>query len=80
MASTGRNATCPCGSGKKFKHCCESKQRSAFSSRLVLVLIAGVLLAAVLAAISNSRSDSGSSRVWSAEHGHYHDAAGRETR
>jgi hypothetical protein len=80
MASPGRNDPCRCGSGKKFKHCCESKQRSAFSSRLVFILIAGVLVAAILAAISNSRSGSGSSRVWSAEHGHYHDAAGRETR
>jgi len=22
LAATGRNAPCPCGSGKKFKHCC----------------------------------------------------------
>lgn len=29
---TGRNDTCPCGSGKKFKHCClrkgDGEQRS----------------------------------------------------
>jgi SEC-C motif len=29
----GRNETCPCGSGKKYKHCCldkdEAKQRAA---------------------------------------------------
>ena len=22
---TNRNDTCPCGSGKKYKHCCETK-------------------------------------------------------
>ncbi|HEY4255494.1 MAG TPA: SEC-C metal-binding domain-containing protein [Chlamydiales bacterium] len=25
MQKTGRNDPCPCGSGKKFKKCCESK-------------------------------------------------------
>jgi len=25
MEKTGRNDPCPCGSGKKFKKCCESK-------------------------------------------------------
>ncbi|VHO02136.1 SEC-C metal-binding domain-containing protein [Candidatus Rhabdochlamydia sp. T3358] len=25
MNKTGRNDPCPCGSGKKFKKCCESK-------------------------------------------------------
>ena len=25
MAKTGRNEPCPCGSGKKFKHCCYGK-------------------------------------------------------
>lgn len=25
MKKTGRNEPCPCGSGKKFKKCCESK-------------------------------------------------------
>ena len=27
--SVSRNAPCPCGSGKKFKHCCGSKARAA---------------------------------------------------
>ncbi len=25
----GRNAPCPCGSGRKYKHCCEAKDRAA---------------------------------------------------
>ena len=29
MPKTGRNAACPCGSGKKYKHCCLDKDRAA---------------------------------------------------
>jgi protein O-GlcNAc transferase len=37
MAKPGRNDVCPCGSGKKFKHCCLLKQtRGASSSQETL--------------------------------------------
>lgn len=29
MAKTGRNAPCPCGSGRKYKKCCLSKDEAA---------------------------------------------------
>jgi len=29
MAKIGRNEQCPCRSGKKYKHCCAQKERSA---------------------------------------------------
>lgn len=29
MPTTGRNEPCPCGSGKKYKHCCMPKDRAA---------------------------------------------------
>jgi len=29
MAKTGRNELCPCGSGKKYKHCCMGKNESS---------------------------------------------------
>ena len=29
MPKTGRNNPCPCGSGKKYKHCCLEKDRAA---------------------------------------------------
>ena len=29
MPRTGRNDPCPCGSGKKYKHCCLEKDRAA---------------------------------------------------
>jgi len=28
MSKIGRNSPCPCGSGKKYKHCCEQKEAS----------------------------------------------------
>jgi hypothetical protein len=46
MATTvGRNDPCPCGSGKKFKHCCIGKPppevRRRFMIAPLLVLVAG---------------------------------------
>ena len=29
MPKTGRNDPCPCGSGKKYKHCCLERERTA---------------------------------------------------
>ena len=33
MIRTGRNDPCPCGSGRKFKRCCERKQAQSSSSK-----------------------------------------------
>lgn len=76
MARTGRNDPCPCESGKKFKQCCAAKQNQ-MSPLLLVALIAGAVLAVVVIVTSVRRSSS-SGQVWSAEHGHYHDASGRE--
>jgi len=76
MARIGRNERCPCGSGKKFKQCCESKKEGG-SSGVIALVIAGAIIAAIIVVFSNARSTS-SGRVWSAEHGHYHDASNRE--
>lgn len=37
MEKVGRNDPCPCGSGKKFKKCCEAKvsRRSIGSAQLI---------------------------------------------
>jgi hypothetical protein len=77
VAKVGRNDACPCGSGKKFKQCCESKRTDGIQSRVIMLLIAAAIVAAILAGFSNRGSSSGGG-VWSAEHGHYHDAGGRE--
>ena len=77
MAKVGRNDSCPCGSGKKYKQCCEAKSGSVVQSRMIMLLIAAAIVAAILAGLSNRGSGGGG--VWSAEHGHYHDANGGET-
>lgn len=35
MPAIGRNASCPCGSGRKYKHCCLDRDRADGSLRLV---------------------------------------------
>ena len=51
MAQVGRNDPCPCGSGKKFKNCCEQKSAVLRSSRLRQFL-SGLVLLVLLAAVS----------------------------
>jgi hypothetical protein len=78
MSKPGRNDLCPCGSGRKYKKCCETKEQRQASGRMLMILVgAGVLAAAIIgiASFSGERG-SGATRVWSPEHGHYHDANG----
>ena len=91
---TGRNESCPCGSKKKFKNCCEGKASRSIPKGLI-VLIAVLAIIAGIAFIPNSDEarptsiPSGSSnfrpgpqpagpappgKVWSTEHGHWHEA------
>jgi len=35
MGKVGRNDPCPCGSGKKYKHCCEKKQDVVFLNEVI---------------------------------------------
>jgi hypothetical protein len=74
IAKVGRNDACPCGSGKKYKHCCEGKAANSRMSTMVLLLVAAAVAAALLASVFNEgESTGGAGRVWSAEHGHYHE-------
>jgi hypothetical protein len=74
MASIGRNAPCPCGSGKKYKHCCALKaQKMPFSSRVLMSVIGLILLTgAVVMVMSLDDEPTGPRRVWSEEHQHFH--------
>jgi len=78
MAKTGRNDLCPCGSGRKYKKCCEANARSQANGRLMMILVGVAVLAAVLVGITSftGNRETGPTRVWSTEHGHYHDASG----
>lgn len=47
MALPGRNEPCPCGSGRKFKHCCLRAQNEEDSQRMKLRSAEGVLVPAL---------------------------------
>ena len=69
----GRNDPCPCGSGRKYKACCEEKS-GKMSKVGWVALVAVMLLGVTILVLSLARSDVGARRlVWSPEHGHYHD-------
>ena len=79
MARTGRNDLCPCGSGRKFKKCCELKTNETRQRVLMFVVGLFVVGALVAGVVSFSTSEGGSAgRVWDPAHGHYHDANGVE--
>jgi hypothetical protein len=78
MAKTGRNEPCPCGSGKKYKNCHESKTSSSRTSRVLMVVVGAAVIAAIAAGVASftGESDRSGVRVWSSEHGHYHNENG----
>lgn len=83
----GRNDPCSCGSGRKFKHCCEGKgRRLSFTSWVAIVAL---LAAAALLAFTIQRETFGiggggggggadaaeacpPGQTWSDSHGHCH--------
>jgi hypothetical protein len=74
MEKVGRNDSCPCGSGAKYKHCCAQKAAARKVSWSAYALGAVLLLAlgggAVLAYGIISGDLGG--REWSPQHGHWH--------
>lgn len=84
MKKVGRNDPCHCGSGKKYKNCHQHQEVQEKSSKKNLVvggLVAlFVIMFAVIVYLNIQSSESGgqgeapAGKVWSEEHGHYHDA------
>jgi hypothetical protein len=75
MSHPGRNEACPCGSGKKYKKCCELKKRGARANNLLLIVVGLLMAAGVvagIAAFTTERHVGRTQGVWSPEHGHYH--------
>ena len=90
----GRNESCPCGSGKKFKACCAGKQTRSRGLVLLLAMIGAIAAVGVVASIRKDEKPAPipapvarttpkaqppgpvpAGKVWSVEHGHWHDAA-----
>jgi len=77
----GRNAPCPCNSGKKYKFCCEKAVAKKDWSKFLLAITGIALLLGAVGMVTTiaSSDDLGTDGlVWSAEHGHWHTADGRE--
>lgn len=82
MASNkiGRNERCPCGSGKKYKNCCEGKGSrltpANWATIAAIVLAVGVLAYFVVNAARSDGPSAGRTcppgQVWSPQHGHCH--------
>ncbi len=77
MSAVGRNAPCPCGSGKKYKRCCANKgDKMSLSMRLAITAV-GISLLGGLILILTQLDDielgvAPAEQVWSPEHGHWH--------
>jgi hypothetical protein len=77
---TGRNEPCPCGSGKKYKHCCLGKETAtSWTQKALIAIIAVILLGGLFAVFASFRAGDqgvgqspGAGKVWSEEHQHWH--------
>ncbi|MEF8940726.1 MAG: SEC-C metal-binding domain-containing protein [Salinivenus sp.] len=75
----GRNDPCPCGSGRKYKHCCRG-QSAWYENKTVMgvgigvLLLVGALLFGMMISnqIGTDRPDCPDGQVWSDAHGHCH--------
>jgi hypothetical protein len=78
----GRNDACACGSGRKYKHCCERKQikrehlRDSVGKGLFYMLAPLFLVMLTVMAIASLRGNDQATdeppKVWSAAHNHWH--------
>jgi uncharacterized protein YchJ len=85
MNKIGRNDACHCGSGKKYKNCHQQidVQKKAPNNKntliggaiIVIIILAAIALYFNLQSPANSApGDAPAGKVWSSEHGHWHDA------
>ena len=81
MASVGRNEPCTCGSGRKYKHCCERKRseradlRDSLAKSFFYLIgpLAIIIIGALIASSYFGQEDKpGPNTVWSTAHGHWH--------
>jgi hypothetical protein len=64
MSATGRNDPCPCGSGRKFKHCCLRALDADDAARRRLRTAEGVLVPALFAYAADEFGDEFFDEAW----------------
>jgi hypothetical protein len=74
VPKAGRNDTCPCGSGKKYKKCHGAGEQNKRGNTLLLIIVGLLIAGGVVAGVNSfmNRDDAKPMGVWSPEHGHYH--------
>ncbi len=79
-AKIGRNDPCPCGSGAKYKQCCEGKaaEKTAFRTKWIAVVIGILVLLVAVGTVASffaydQNNNAPPGKVWSPDHGHWHD-------
>ena len=78
MANTvGRNETCHCGSGSKYKNCCLKKDNSSTKSNvgvgvLILVVLLGLWFLGSAILNDDGAMECPTGKSWSIEHQHCH--------
>jgi hypothetical protein len=48
MNRAGRNEPCPCGSGKKYKHCCKTGETRARLTRFAILVLGLAAITAIV--------------------------------
>lgn len=72
-----RNDPCHCGSGRKYKNCCQGKDDSKLSSKfgvlgIVVAFIIGLLIVGYALSGGGGQQDCPPGTVWSDAHQHCH--------
>ncbi len=72
-SKVGRNDPCPCGSGKKHKHCCEKTSgQMSRTSQFAVIGVVVAIAATLVYTFSRDQGADGGRQVWDPVHGHYH--------
>src|SRR5687767_13059414 len=64
MAHVGRNDPCPCGSGRKYKHCCLRAADADETARVRLRTVEGILIPALVSYVDAEFGDAFFDEAW----------------
>ncbi|NBC66950.1 MAG: hypothetical protein GVY07_15005 [Bacteroidetes bacterium] len=72
-----RNDPCHCGSGKKYKNCCQNKDSSQFTSKLGMIglavaIVLGLIIVGMALSGGEGQHDCPAGTSWSQAHQHCH--------